>query len=95
MSTTKRILNGIILSILIFLSISFITVLLQLNSPLNRQINSTLNIGFPFVYYNQFLVDPPIPNSGWNLKNLVLDFTLVWLIVVGTYTIIFKRQKNG
>mgnify|MGYP007108082580 CR=1 FL=1 len=95
MRTHKRILYEIILSILIFFSISFITILFQLNSPLNRQIDSTLNIGFPFVYYNQFLIDPPIPNSGWNVKNLVLDFILVWLIVVGAYTIIFKRQKNG
>ena len=95
MRTSKRILYEIILSILIFLSISFITVLLQLNSPLNRQIDSTLNIGFPLIYYNQFLVDPPIPNSSWNGKNLIFDFVLVWLIVVGTYTIIFKKQKNG
>jgi len=95
MNTTKRIFNGTILSILIFLSISFITVLLQLNSLLNRQIDSTLNIGFSFVYYKQFLVDPPILNSGWNGRNLILDFIFVWFIVVGTRTVIFKRQKNG
>jgi len=46
MNTTKRIFNGTILSILIFLSISFITVLLQLNSLLNRQIDSTLILDF-------------------------------------------------
>jgi hypothetical protein len=93
MSTTKTILNGTILSILIFFSVLFITVLLQINSPLNRQVDSTLNIGFPFIYYNQFLVDPPIPNSGWNGKNLIVDFLFVWLIVVSLYAIVLEKKR--
>lgn len=94
MITIKRILCETILSVLIFFSISFISVFFQLNSPFNSQFDSTFNIGFPFVYYNQFLVDSPIPNSGWNIKNLVLDFVLIWFVVVGSYTLVFKRHKN-
>jgi len=93
MKLSKRILKGTILSILIFFSISFITILFQLNSPINRQIDSTLNIGFPFIYYTQFFVEPPILNSGWNIKNLILDCLLVWIIVNGITLLNFT--KNG
>jgi hypothetical protein len=84
---------GTILSVLIFFSISFITVLLQLNSPLHRQVDSSLDIGFPFTYYKQFLVDPPIANSGWNIYALLLDCFLTWAIVTGLY-LFFKSRMN-
>lgn len=95
MKTIKKILIATILSILIFLSTSFISVFLQLNTPLNRQIDSNLNIGFPLIYYNQFLVDLPIPNSSWNLKNLFFDFIFVYVIILGFSLMKFKHQKNG
>lgn len=85
MNLAKRLFKGTLLSILIFFSVSFITVLLQLNSPIHRQPDFTLAIGFPFVYYNQFLVAPPIPNSAWEGTNLMLDCALTWIIVVEFY----------
>jgi hypothetical protein len=95
MKLIKIILKVTLLSSLIFFSISFITVLFQVNSPLNRQIDSTLNIGYPFIYYYQFYIDLPIPNSGWNIKNLFIDCLLIWLIVFGIYFWKTKLIKNG
>ena len=40
--------------------------------------SAELNIGFPLVYYNQFMIDCPIPNSGWNILNLFIEGTLIW-----------------
>lgn len=95
MKLSKRILYTTLVSIALFFSISFVTVLLQLNSPINRQLDYTLEIGFPFIYYNQFFIEPPIPNSGWNVNNLILDYSLVWLVVFAIYSWIFKNKKNG
>ena len=91
----KTLIKGTILSALIFFSISFITVLFQINSPLNR-INKTyqLKIGFPFKYYYEFLVDSPILNSGWNIKNLILNIVITWTITIGTILIIKKTKAQ-
>lgn len=88
----KKILLATILSILIFLSISFITVLLQINSPIHRYEFFEHKIGFPFKYYHEFMLDSPIPNSGWDISNLILDCAITWIVVVGLYLII-KRKK--
>ena len=50
--------------------------------------------GFPFIYYIQFLIEPPIPNSGWNINNLILDCSLLWLIVFAIYSWIFRNKKK-
>ncbi len=90
---TKEILKGTLLSMLIFFSTSFLTVLFQINSPLNRmKENYELKIGFPFEYYHEFWVDSPIPNSGWNLNNLILNYGITWIITIGVMLII---KKNG
>lgn len=90
----KTIIKGTILSALIFFSISFVTVLFQINSPLNR-INEIyeLRIGFPFEYYHEFLVDCPVPNSGWNIKSLILNIGITWIITIGTI-LIAKKTKT-
>jgi hypothetical protein len=91
----KYIFWGTILSILIFLSISFITVLTQIN-PLHyyqKDENYHFDIGFPFEYYSQFWIKgSDIPNSGWNLKNLFYDCFLCWIIVTGLY--VMKQLNN-
>jgi hypothetical protein len=86
----KKLIKGTLLSILIFFSISFLTVLFQINSPLNR-IEGTyeLKIGFPFEYYHEFMVDCLIPNSGWNTRNLILNCGLTWGI-----TMLLIMSKN-
>ena len=92
----KQLIKGTLLSILIFFSISFLTVLFQINSPLHR-IEGTyeLKIGFPFEYYYEFLVDYPIPISGWIVNNLMLDCGITWIVTLGIMMIINKRKHNN
>ncbi|MCD8436036.1 hypothetical protein LNJ03_12110 [Tenacibaculum dicentrarchi] len=92
----KTIIKGTALSSLIFFSISFLTVLFQINSPLNRiDENYELRIGFPFEYYYEFFIDCPIPNSGWNIKNLILNIGLTWTVTMGIILILRKRKHNN
>jgi len=89
----KQIFSGTVLSILIFFSLSFLTILFQINSPSNRMRDYyELKIGFPFQYYYEFMVDCPIPNSGWDINNLILDCIIIWILVTGLYLIV-KRNK--
>ena len=90
----KSIIYGTILSILTFFSTSFLTVLFQINSPLHRLTDSyEMKIGFPFTYYHEFMIDYPVPNSGWTINNLLWDCLITWVIVTGTF-VIAKRIKN-
>jgi hypothetical protein len=83
------------LSILIFFSISFITVLFQIG-PFHRyglQETYQLNIGFPFTYYEQFWVNKSYsPNSGWHLDKLFIDCLITWISVVGLYLVYKKKE---
>lgn len=84
---------GTILSILVFFSTSFLTVLMHVNSPFHRQDGFEVKIGFPYTYYQEFMVDCPIPNSAWDLKSLTLDILITWLVVTGiTFWISYKKQ---
>jgi hypothetical protein len=88
----KKFIIGTFLSILVFFSVSFLTILTQLNSPLKRYERFEHKIGFPYSYYHEFMVDCPIPNSGWNIKHLIFDCLITWMFVTGLYLII-KRNK--
>ncbi|WP_435524373.1 hypothetical protein [Chryseobacterium indoltheticum] len=44
----------------------------------------TIKIGFPFTYYYQFLVESPIPNSGWK-GGIVPDYIFALAISFGIY----------
>lgn len=90
----KKIIIGTILSVLIFFSISFVTVLFQISSPIHRQTNGHLDIGFPFIYYSQFMVDGPEPNSGWDGNNLILDILLIWIVATGVYVFLNRETKK-
>jgi len=92
-SLTRKLTIGTVLSVLMFFSISFLTVLLQINSPLHRQTNSNLDIGFPLTYYSQFIVEGDIANSGWRVSNLIIDILLIWAITTGTYLFIMRKEK--
>jgi hypothetical protein len=88
------IIKGTVLSVLIFFSISFLFVLYRI-SPITVGDTYSLEIGFPFSYYEQFqLRGNPFVNSGWNLKHLFLDCVITWVIVCGSYVLI-KRRKAG
>lgn len=89
----KKIIITLILSILTFLSTSFLTVISHLTSPINKTVGyKSLEIGFPFKYYEEFMIDCPNPNYGWNLNNLILDIILTLIIVSGIMNFINKKN---
>ena len=78
---------------MVFFSTSFLTVINHLISPINKTVGyNSLEIGFPFKYYEEFIIDCPNPNYGWNLNNLILDIVLTVIIVSGI--IYFANKKN-
>ena len=94
----KIVLSGTALSILVFFSISFLTILTQINPLHYYQDTETykLDIGFPFKYYEQFwLRGNDIPNSGWTISNLFYDCLLTWLVVTGLYYLIKRKRNNS
>lgn len=94
MRIIKQVFIGTLLSILVFFSISFLTVLFQIHSPINRELSNDLKIGFPYTYYHEFIVDCPYPNSGWMVNNLSLDCIFTWLIVTIVYVGLQKIKKD-
>ena len=94
----KLILTGTALSILVFLSVSFISFLTQINPIHYYATNETyrLDIGFPFKFYEQFFLSGSrIPNSGWHAENLLLDCFLTWITIAGLYVFInVKKSKK-
>ena len=92
----KQFFVGTILSVLIFFSISFITILGQI-SPLHYYKKSEayeLKLGFPFTYYNQFWVSGNnYPNSGWKGDYLLYDGFLTWFLVTGIYFMFVNRKR--
>jgi len=91
-----NILKGTVLSILIFLSISFLFVLYRI-SPITIGETYSLEIGFPFTYYEQFqLKGNTFINSSWNLNHLFWDCIITWVIVCGSYVLIkIKKATNN
>jgi len=88
----KYIFLTLLMSVLVFLSTSFLTVFNHLTSPINRTVGyKSLEIGFPFKYYEEFMIDCPNPNYGWNLNNLILDIIITLIIVSG---IMYFVNKN-
>lgn len=88
----KKIILSVLLSTLVFFSISFLTVINHLTSPINRTIGyKSLEIGFPFKYYEEFIIDCPNLNYGWNLNNLILDIILTVLTISGIIYLINKK----
>lgn len=93
----KTILLGTALSILVFFSISFLSILAQINPLYYYKSTETYNldIGFPLKFYGQFwLRGSEIPNSSWHPINLFYDCVLTWLVVTGLYYLI-KRKRYG
>ena len=83
---------GTLLSILVFFSISFLFVLYRI-SPLTMGDTYSLEFGFPFRYYEQFQVrGNPYLNCGWNVKHLILDCLITWIVVCGSF--IYKKNKS-
>ncbi|MUV02958.1 hypothetical protein GN157_04475 [Flavobacterium rakeshii] len=87
----KTIIKGLLLSILVFFSVSFIMILPQLN-PLSNTYGFNIKIGFPFVYYYQFWAGHDFLNWEWKIINLILDCLITWIVVTGIYYFIKKRN---
>ncbi len=85
MTIIKNGFTGTILSILTFFSISFLTIIPQL-IPFAGNYEMLGDIGFPLVYYNQFLASDSIL-GGWDLTNLLLDCAITWVAVTGAYVL--------
>ncbi|TRZ42170.1 hypothetical protein DMZ48_14145 [Robertkochia solimangrovi] len=89
----KNSLKVILFSFLVFCSTSFLTVINHLTSPINETIGyKSLEIGFPFKYYEEFMIDCPNPNYGWNLNYLIFDIILTVIIVSGIKYLINKKN---
>ena len=91
----KHIFFGTLLSILIFFSISFLTILTQIN-PIHyyeKYEAYKLDIGLPFVYYKQFFLrgNDQVPNSNWYPDKLFIDCLLTWISVLLSYLIIKRK----
>ncbi len=87
----KSFFKVVLLSLLVFCTVSFLTVLNTIHSPLTK--HSQLNefkIGFPFTFYKEFIVDCPYTNFGWNLKNLMFDYLLIFTVLLLLY---FAKNK--
>jgi len=85
------ILKGTLLSILLFFSVSFLSVLSSI-SPFSRIGDCLdLKIGFPFTYYRLFSIDYGF-QGGWIADKLLLDCLLYWVVITGFYFLI-KRKK--
>ena len=83
------------MSILVFSLSSFLTVVQHIKSPLNQTAGyEPLEIGFPFQYYHEFMVDCPSLNYGWDSKNLILDI-IITVTFVGGILLIRKYLKDN
>ncbi len=88
----RRLFTATLLSILLFFSTSFLTVLQQI-PPIAAESTSRLKIGFPFVFYEQFQVrGNDFLNYGWNPDHLLLDCSLTWILTTIIYITI--KRKN-
>lgn len=101
MNSTKRLkvfFSATVLSVLVFFSISFVTVLTHILPFHYYRSNESykLEIGFPFTFYEQFWLNGSnLPNSGWTLNNLFYDCLLTWLVVTGLYYGIQRRKMDS
>jgi len=83
----RRLLIGTLLSILVFFTVSFLTVLIQIAGPLNGHAPRVgLDVGWPLTFYTEFWVrGSTSANYGWNVPNLMLVCLITWIIFTGSY----------
>lgn len=93
---TRRLINGTLLSILVFFAVSFVSILGQIAGPLNGHTPRTrLDVGWPFTFYQEFWINgSDSMNCGWDVKNLVIASALTWAVVTGAYIILKRTARN-
>lgn len=86
----KLLIKGTILSILVFFSISFLSLIYSLNDADGFFL---FEIGFPFKYFSKFhrYDSNTFLASTNNREGFILDCLITWIVVVGFY-LFFKRN---
>lgn len=81
----KKAIILIIVSTLIFFSVSFLSFLTQV-SPIRKEMVDEMyrfDVGVPFVFYSQFwLKNSNYPNFGWSPIFFIYDFIIILLLTV-------------
>jgi hypothetical protein len=87
--------KSLLLTLITFCVISYLTVMHSLIFTTgNLNTKPVVNIGFPFKYYYQFWVNNnDFPNSGWNVKNFLLDILICWILTSFIYFYFNKPRQ--
>ena len=88
----RHILKVTLISFFVFGTLSFVHIVLQLESPINRQAGSDLSIGIPVIYYSQFTVGQCDLHHAWQLYGLAIDYALTWML---SWLLLRRILKNG
>ncbi len=92
--TIWNLIKGTLLSMLVFFTLSFFSVIYSIKHPENYVEVAEMHIGFPFSYYYQFwLSGSDGPNWGGNYLNLLLDCFICWTVVTGIYLLLRREKK--
>jgi|GEM_PF-5327734 len=85
-----------ILSILIFSTLSFLSIFDDLAQSIYINDAPNIDIGFPFTYYELFFVEHPSYNFGWNVY-FIWDYLFALIIIILYYQLqklLNKRKIN-
>jgi hypothetical protein len=88
----KIFLQGTLLSILVFCTTSFATVLLHISHLLAGR-EGPLHIGFPFTYFTQGQ-HTSVPAVSWAADYLVYDCLLAWILIVGACFLLQYKKPD-
>lgn len=92
----KQTIIGTILATIVFCVISYISVMFSLLASVGEPgLKPVTNIGFPYHYYFQFWLNgSDSPNCGWNITNFILDYLIIWIIIVIIQKTIFPMYNS-
>lgn len=88
---------GTLLSILVFFSISFLTLLEDLSTfnPAANRGKYHFELGFPFTYYREFFLEGnTYQSTWWSPIYLLVDCFITWISVAVPYTMIKFRKSR-
>jgi hypothetical protein len=94
----RTILYATVLSVLVFLSFSFLSVLSCIKPLHNDRPGelSGMQIGVPFTYYQQFYMKgQDMPNYGWSVPYLIYDYFLTMILVAGLYWLKHRKKTRN
>lgn len=83
----KKVLNISLYSLITFCVVSFLSLIISMIINKTNNTFPNFSIGFPFKYYNQFLMDKNDFHHGFN-RGIIEDFLIIWIIIF----IIFSKK---